>query len=98
MPDTRLRSRRRKSAASTFRCCDLLHRHAFRQIPRLIDVASAAQGDVVGEQLRRDDGEDRLERLDPPWAVDYVVRGRFCRRVAFPAADDELPLSRLLRL
>src|ERR1700674_2736551 len=33
----------------------LLHRNRLRQIPRLINVAAAAYGDVIGEQLQWDD-------------------------------------------
>ena len=36
----------------------LLYSNALRQIPRLVDVAAAADGDVVGEQLQRDDLQD----------------------------------------
>ena len=31
-----------------------LHRHALRQIPRLVDVAAAEHGDVIGQELQRD--------------------------------------------
>jgi hypothetical protein len=32
---------------------------SFREIPRLIDIVAAAVGYVVGEQLQRDDRENR---------------------------------------
>ena len=32
----------------------LLHRNAFRQIPRLIHIATPTDGDVVGEELQGD--------------------------------------------
>ena len=39
-----------------------LHRHAFREIPGLVDVAAAADTDVVGKQLEWDDHDDRGEQ------------------------------------
>ena len=41
----------------------LLHRHALRKISWLVDVAAAADGDVVGEELEGDDFEDGEEEL-----------------------------------
>jgi hypothetical protein len=32
-----------------------LHRHALGQVARLVDVAAAQHGDVIGQQLQRDD-------------------------------------------
>jgi hypothetical protein len=37
----------------------LLDRHRLGQISRLIYVAAAADGDVIGEQLQRDDLQNR---------------------------------------
>ncbi len=39
----------------------LLDRHTLRKISRLVDVAAAADGDVVGEELEGDDFEDGEE-------------------------------------
>ncbi len=36
-----------------------LHRHALREIPRLIDVGALEDGDVVGEKLQRDGVDGR---------------------------------------
>ena len=40
----------------------LFYRDALREVPRLIDVAAAAHGDVVREQLQRDRHDDRREQ------------------------------------
>ena len=37
----------------------LLDRHALGEVARLIDVAAELDGEVIGEELERDDGEDR---------------------------------------
>jgi hypothetical protein len=37
---------------------ELLYSNAFRQIPRLVDVAASADGYVVGEELEGDYFED----------------------------------------
>src|SRR5205823_14466741 len=41
----------------------LFDRHRLREVPRLIDVAAAADRDVVGEQLKRQRHHDRTEQL-----------------------------------
>ena len=41
----------------------LLHGHALGQVSWLVDVAAAADGDVVGEELEGDYFEDREEEL-----------------------------------
>src|SRR6185295_13636262 len=40
-----------------------LHGHTFGEIPRLIHVAAAPDGDVVGQQLQRQDHEDGPQQL-----------------------------------
>src|SRR5262245_29563334 len=37
-----------------------LHRDALGQVARLVDVAAAQARDVIGEELQRDDGDERL--------------------------------------
>ena len=37
----------------------LLDRDALREIARLVDVAAERDGEMIGEQLQRDDGQDR---------------------------------------
>ena len=39
----------------------LFYRHALCQVAGLVDVAAAPDGDVVGEELERDDFEDGKE-------------------------------------
>src|SRR5688572_1804209 len=72
-----------------------LHRDALRQVPRLIHVAPASQGDVVREELRRNDGEDGLQGLDRPRNFDVVVRQCLHRVVAFVADHDQLSVAGL---
>jgi len=47
--------------------------HAFGQISRFVDVAAACHGDVVGDQLQGDAGDDRLEKLLDVRDFDNVV-------------------------
>jgi hypothetical protein len=42
---------------------DLLDRDRLGEVARLINVASAAHRDVVGEELERDDGQHRREQV-----------------------------------
>ncbi len=39
----------------------LLDGDALREIARFVDVAAELDGEVVGEQLQRDDGQDRAD-------------------------------------
>jgi len=41
----------------------LLHGDAFSEVAGLVDVAAAADGDVVGEELQGDDFEQGKEQL-----------------------------------
>ena len=41
----------------------LFHRNGFRQVAGLVHVTAFGDGDVVGKQLERDDGQDGLEAL-----------------------------------
>jgi hypothetical protein len=43
----------------------LLHRHALRQIARLVDIGAFGDGDVKGEELRR----DRIEQRRDEWVA-----------------------------
>jgi hypothetical protein len=47
--------------------------HAFGEIARLIDVAAAEDGYVVGEELQRDRRDDRLQKLFDRWNDDHVI-------------------------
>ena len=39
--------------------CALFHRHAFREVPRLVDIATEGDGEMIGEELHRDHGQNR---------------------------------------
>src|SRR5580704_17131149 len=41
----------------------LFHSHRFREVARLVDVASALDGDVIREELQRDDIDERREHF-----------------------------------
>ena len=52
---------------------ELLHRHRFRKIPRLVDVAASSHGDVVGEELEGDYFEQGEEELGGGGDVNGVL-------------------------
>src|ERR1700761_5928497 len=54
---------RRQADGQKLRRYRLLDGHALRKISWLVDVAAAADGDVVGEELEGDDFEDGEEEL-----------------------------------
>ena len=93
--EVRYRKRGRKTSQTVFfvlalaarPCRILLHRHALGQVPRLVDVAAAGHGDVIGQQLQRDHRDDRLqELLDGRESRSRRRPGRPTSRVAL--ADD----------
>ena len=43
--------------------CASLDRHALGQIARLVDIAAAPARDMIGQQLERHDGQERLHDL-----------------------------------
>ena len=47
--------------------CPLFDGDRFGEIARLIDVAAAAHGDVVREQLQRNDFENRRDQIRARW-------------------------------
>ena len=51
----------------------LLHRHAFGEVARLVHIAAARDGNVIGEQLQRDDREQREQRLQRLRQEDHVL-------------------------
>src|SRR2546430_4904705 len=54
----------------------LFDRDALRQVAWLVDVAAEAHGDVVGEKLERDDGDERRQELGARRHLDDVLRLR----------------------
>src|SRR5438445_3012937 len=57
------------------RTLPLFDSDGFGEVARLIDVAAAADGDVVGEKLERDDFEERDEKLRRGRKLDDVIGG-----------------------
>jgi len=51
----------------------LLHRDAFGEVSWFIDVAAAGGGDVVGEELEGDGGQEGVNRLEGFGDVDDIV-------------------------
>ena len=51
----------------------LLHGHALGEVAGLIDIAAAQDGDVVGEKLKWDGGQDRVNRFDGLGNIEHVV-------------------------
>ena len=52
----------------------LFNCYRFCQVTRLVNVAAAADGDVIREQLQRDDREDRSEQVRCLGYLDHMVR------------------------
>ncbi len=67
----------------------LFHRHRFGEISGLVHVAAAADGDVIREQLQRDDLNKRAEQLDGRRNVDHVLHQAADGRVAFSGYGDD---------
>src|ERR1700693_4510112 len=53
------------------------------EVARLIDVASPAHGDVIGQKLKRDDFEDRRKKFGGSRNFDNVVSGIAGQLVSF---------------
>src|SRR5215469_16521916 len=51
----------------------LLHRHAFRQIPRLVHIAATADGNMIRQQLERHDLQDRQQQVVSGSNADHVI-------------------------
>ena len=78
----------------------------------MVDVAAFDDGDVVGQELKRDDGQERREALFGSWHFDTIIRDladqfiAFCHDSNYPAlagfdlldiADDFLVCSAVRR-
>src|SRR3954447_23356372 len=78
---------------------DLLDRNALREVAWLIDVAAAADGDVVREQLQRHDHQYRRQQRMRLGYGDQEVLRRIQQRadpvVAFRGDRDHRPAARL---
>src|SRR5439155_113412 len=73
---------------------DLLHRHRLREVARLVHVAAEAHGDVVGEELERDDGDERRQELGARGHLDNVLRLRRDVPVARVGDGDDEAVAR----
>src|SRR5207247_1984512 len=71
----------------------LFHRHALGQIARLVDVAAAGDGGVVGDELERDHAQERLERFERVGDFNDVVAVAADVGVAFGGHRDDLPAA-----
>ena len=65
------------------------------RLPRLVDVAAPGDGDVIGQQLQRNDGDDRLQELGHGRHLDHVVGQAGHLRVAFADHGDHRPAAGL---
>lgn len=61
----------------------LLHSDRFRQIARLVHVATATDGDIVSEQLQGDDFDQRGKQFENRWDVNNVLDEAADPAVAF---------------
>src|SRR5437588_6539206 len=67
---------RRRAAGSVPRAASpgpLFDRDALRQVARLVDVAAPPDADGIGEQLQRDDVDDRLQERRRRGYGDHLV-------------------------
>ena len=69
----------------------LLDRDRLRQIARLIDIAAAADGDVIGQQLARHDFQNRHQQFRCVGNVEDVIGGLANLFVAFGGDGDYRP-------
>src|SRR5437764_10896093 len=90
------RSTRSAARSGTWRLyrARLFDRHRLGQVARLVHVAAQTHRDVVGEELERDDGEDRREQLRAGRDLDDVTGLRRDRPVPGVADGDQPALSR----
>jgi hypothetical protein len=80
---TKTRNRCQQSRSSLERrACSrsqyLLHCYALGQIARLVDIATAANGDVIGKKLQRNNFKDGQQEIVRRWDFDVII-GRFDR-------------------
>ena len=86
---------RRRPAFQLERHRSSFDRHALGQVARLVDVAAAPPRDVVGQQLERDDRQERLDDLGRIGDRQEDVRQRGERVVALGADGDDRAVARL---
>src|SRR5205814_8963947 len=67
----------------------LLHGHALGEITRLVDVAAELDGEMIGEELEGDDGQDRADEIGDFGNGDDVVGNSFKLFRAIPGGDGD---------
>ena len=75
-------------------CHPLLHRHRLGEVPWLVHVGAPRDRGVVREQLERDHGEDRRQRLVRVGHPQHLVREPRDRGVALGGHRDHLGVAR----
>src|SRR5260370_39257200 len=73
----------------------LFDRNRFGEVPRLINVATTTDGDVIGQQLQRHDLENGQQKLRRRRYIDEVVYRLFDLFVAFSGYGNHLSGPRL---
>src|SRR6266581_2254819 len=77
----------------------LFYRDRLGEVPRLVDVAAAAHGNVVGEELKRQHHHDRRQQLGRGRQLEHeigrAVENRRKRVVAARRDDDDGAAARL---
>lgn len=69
-------------ALEKYKLVDLLDGDRLGQVTRTVHVAAAQDGDVVREQLHRDDRQNTLETVDRVWHFDEFRRVLLCLQIA----------------
>src|SRR5512146_643102 len=71
------------------------HGHRLREVARLVHIAAAAHGDVVGEQLQRQDREHRREQIEGFGDREHVLGQTRQARIAVGDDRDHAAPARL---
>src|SRR5499427_540804 len=75
-------------------CPSLLHRDALGEVARLIHVTASEDGHVVGQELKRDDGQERREELGGRGDGQHVIGPAAHLVIAAIADGDDLAAPR----
>ncbi len=74
--------------------CGLLDGDGFGEVAGLVDVATAADGYVIGQQLQGDNFDERREKLEGRRDVDDVLNEAADDGVAFGGYGDDAAATR----
>src|SRR6266576_5366162 len=72
----------------------LLRHNRFHQIPRMVNVVSLLDGDVISEELQRDDFQNRQQQLRSGRNIKYSIGNGGNLLVALSCHCYQLPASR----